>query len=344
MNKMTSTTKIAIFRKREIRKTIHKNEWWFVIVDVIAALTDSVQAKGYMKDMRRRDPEFAKGWGQIATPLAVPTPGGAQKLGCAKNRVQGTGKTKDERTRDDEAVGSQKQEARRRRSEVKSHKLELVTCDLGLLTKNAAGLRGAESDLFERHLLEGVLVAESSDRVKDLDAREFSFGVKIGGNAFPEIFGCDGRFLKTDVKGVYRGIVGDSHDLFFSFSERSEIIDINSDDDDLARFLREDRTHLLGVIRSAVPGIVKDEIFPAIQASQIRGRPGGSPDRVNNFVLAGPAKTELAQGMKAEADGFRHRREGSTFPGGCQRDSVERGACSGQERRRDAKLVGRSEG
>jgi len=83
MNKEITTTKIAIFRKREIRKTIHNKEWWFVIVDVVAALTDSVQPDGYIKDMRRRDPELSKGWGQIATPLSVKTPGGIQKLNCA---------------------------------------------------------------------------------------------------------------------------------------------------------------------------------------------------------------------------------------------------------------------
>jgi DNA-damage-inducible protein D len=76
-------TKIAIFRKKEIRKTLHKNEWWFVIVDVVAALTDSKQPDGYIKDMRRRDPELAKGWGQIATPLIVETEGGPQKVNCA---------------------------------------------------------------------------------------------------------------------------------------------------------------------------------------------------------------------------------------------------------------------
>ena len=79
MDKEIATTKIAIFRKREIRKTIHENEWWFVIVDVVAALTDSVQPDGYIKDMRRRDPELLKGWGQIATPLSVKTAGGVQK-------------------------------------------------------------------------------------------------------------------------------------------------------------------------------------------------------------------------------------------------------------------------
>jgi DNA-damage-inducible protein D len=46
-------------------------------------LTDSVQPEGYVKDLRRRDPELAKGWGQIATPLRVPTAGGAQRVNCA---------------------------------------------------------------------------------------------------------------------------------------------------------------------------------------------------------------------------------------------------------------------
>lgn len=77
------TTKIAVFRGKQIRKTIHKDEWWFVIVDVVAALTDSVQPDGYIKDMRRRDPELGKGWGQIATPLSVQTSGGKQKLNCS---------------------------------------------------------------------------------------------------------------------------------------------------------------------------------------------------------------------------------------------------------------------
>ena len=77
------TTKIAIFRKKEIRKIIFQNEWWFVIIDVIAALTDSAQPDGYLKDMRRRDPELSEGWGQIATPLSVETSGGSQKLNCA---------------------------------------------------------------------------------------------------------------------------------------------------------------------------------------------------------------------------------------------------------------------
>jgi hypothetical protein len=77
------TTKIALFKGRKIRKNIYNSEWWFVIVDVVEALTDSVQPNGYIKDMRRRDPELSKGWGQIATTLSIPTEGGVQKINCA---------------------------------------------------------------------------------------------------------------------------------------------------------------------------------------------------------------------------------------------------------------------
>ena len=48
------TTKIAIFRKKEIRKIIHNNEWWFSVVDVIEALTDSAQPSKYWTAMKAR--------------------------------------------------------------------------------------------------------------------------------------------------------------------------------------------------------------------------------------------------------------------------------------------------
>ena len=83
MNKEITTTKIAIFRKHEIRKTIHNNEWWFVVNDVVLALTDSPNVQDYIKKMRKRDNELSKGWGQIVTPLSMCTSGGIQKLNCA---------------------------------------------------------------------------------------------------------------------------------------------------------------------------------------------------------------------------------------------------------------------
>jgi len=80
-------TRIALFQRREIRRTIHNNEWWFVITDVVAALTDSVDAGDYLKKLRKRDPmlsEAFKGGGQLVPPLGLEfdTPGGPQLLQC----------------------------------------------------------------------------------------------------------------------------------------------------------------------------------------------------------------------------------------------------------------------
>jgi DNA-damage-inducible protein D len=77
------TTKIAVFKGKQIRKTLYNNEWWFSITDVIEALIDTPNSADYLKKMRKRDPELAKGWGQIVTPLIIHTEGGPQKINCA---------------------------------------------------------------------------------------------------------------------------------------------------------------------------------------------------------------------------------------------------------------------
>ncbi len=76
-------TKIAIFRNRQIRKTIHHNEWWFVVEDVVLALIDSNDSKQYVQRMKLRDPELNKGWVQIVHTLSIKTAGGPQMLNCA---------------------------------------------------------------------------------------------------------------------------------------------------------------------------------------------------------------------------------------------------------------------
>ncbi len=82
-NEMISATKTAVFRQKEIRKTIHNNEWWFVVEDVVVALTDSVNPKDYINKMRRRDEELSKGYGQFVHTLLIATGGGSQKMNCA---------------------------------------------------------------------------------------------------------------------------------------------------------------------------------------------------------------------------------------------------------------------
>lgn len=73
---------LVVFEDKRIRRTWFNDEWWFVASDIVQALTDSKDPSGYLKDMRRRDQGFAKGWGQIATLLPIQTSGGIQQLNC----------------------------------------------------------------------------------------------------------------------------------------------------------------------------------------------------------------------------------------------------------------------
>ena len=48
-------TRLAIFRGKKIRRTIHNNEWWFSVVDIVGALTDSVNPRDYWFKMKIRE-------------------------------------------------------------------------------------------------------------------------------------------------------------------------------------------------------------------------------------------------------------------------------------------------
>lgn len=82
------TQRIAIFNKQEIRKTIHNKEWWFVINDIIMALTDSADPAQYFKRMRTRDLELenliSEGGVHFVPPLIlkIKTAGGTQPMYC----------------------------------------------------------------------------------------------------------------------------------------------------------------------------------------------------------------------------------------------------------------------
>ena len=83
MSSQMNPTRIAVFKGRQVRKTIHNNEWWFVVEDVVLALIDSHDVKQYIQRMKQRDPELVKGWVQFVRTLLVQTPGGDQKMNCA---------------------------------------------------------------------------------------------------------------------------------------------------------------------------------------------------------------------------------------------------------------------
>ncbi len=76
---------IKLFQSTQIRTVWNDTDqkWYFVVEDVIAVLTDSKDPKQYIKRVRLRDEELAKGWVQFVPTLWVETAGGKQKMGCA---------------------------------------------------------------------------------------------------------------------------------------------------------------------------------------------------------------------------------------------------------------------
>jgi len=78
------STEIALFKGKQIRKTIHNDEWWFSVSDVVEALTDSRDSRQYIKRMRSRDSELNSYWGTICTPLEMTAKDGKKRrINCA---------------------------------------------------------------------------------------------------------------------------------------------------------------------------------------------------------------------------------------------------------------------
>ncbi|HAQ20034.1 MAG TPA: phage antirepressor protein [Prolixibacteraceae bacterium] len=62
---------IKLFESKQIRSVWNQadQKWYFVIEDVVLVLTDSNDPKQYVKRMRQRDKELAKGWVQFVPTL-----------------------------------------------------------------------------------------------------------------------------------------------------------------------------------------------------------------------------------------------------------------------------------
>ena len=84
-NGMSDIERIQLFEGKKIRTVWKEDEqdWYFAVEDVIGVLIDSKDPKQYVKRMKLRDPELAKGWVQIVPLLPVMTEGGPQKMRCA---------------------------------------------------------------------------------------------------------------------------------------------------------------------------------------------------------------------------------------------------------------------
>src|SRR4030043_1249260 len=83
------TTKIAVFKGREVRKTIHNNEWWFSITDIIEALTGNERSRKYWSDLKNK--LIKEGYSEVSEKigqLKLQAPDGKQRLtDCANTET-----------------------------------------------------------------------------------------------------------------------------------------------------------------------------------------------------------------------------------------------------------------
>ena len=77
MNSME--TKISIFKDKQIRKTLHENEWWSSIVDTCLALTDSPDPGAYWGKLKQRLKEEANEVVTFCHGLKLPAPDGKMR-------------------------------------------------------------------------------------------------------------------------------------------------------------------------------------------------------------------------------------------------------------------------
>ena len=68
--------KIVVFKGKKVRKIIHKNEWYFSVVDICGALTDSPDAGAYWRKLKQRLQEEGSEVVTFCHALKLPAPDG----------------------------------------------------------------------------------------------------------------------------------------------------------------------------------------------------------------------------------------------------------------------------
>jgi DNA-damage-inducible protein D len=82
--------KTSLFKGKKIRKLSHEGDWWFSVIDVVEALTDSNNARRYWTDMKRRLAE-KEGFEEVyakCVHLKLPAPDGKlRETDCANTET-----------------------------------------------------------------------------------------------------------------------------------------------------------------------------------------------------------------------------------------------------------------
>lgn len=85
---MTST-QIAIFRGKNIRKKVYKNEWWFSVVDIVGALVGTDRPRKYWNDLKVKllDEGYVEVSDKIGRLKLIAQDGKKRETDCANTEV-----------------------------------------------------------------------------------------------------------------------------------------------------------------------------------------------------------------------------------------------------------------
>jgi len=84
-NNIEQQNKIVLFQSLKIRRAWYKNEWYFSLVDVVGALTDSANPTDYLKKIRKRDDSLGKYLGTNCPQVEMLTETGKKRKTLAGN-------------------------------------------------------------------------------------------------------------------------------------------------------------------------------------------------------------------------------------------------------------------
>ena len=82
---MNKDNKLIVFEDKRIRRAWFKEEWYFSVVDIISALTESANPTDYLKKIRKRDEELGNYIGTNCPQVEMVTESGKKRLTLAGN-------------------------------------------------------------------------------------------------------------------------------------------------------------------------------------------------------------------------------------------------------------------
>ncbi len=78
---------LVVFQNKKIRRIWFNDEWWFSVVDVVAALTDSSDAKDYWYRLKKRELEYGVELSTFCRQLKLPSSDGKKyETDCANTK------------------------------------------------------------------------------------------------------------------------------------------------------------------------------------------------------------------------------------------------------------------